>query len=108
MAARKTGPVVHVIFDTSCLFVDAADKLIGDEIGEFVLSTNAGLEIDVRWHLPQLAVDERKYQMNLRANRLLPHIEKVERLLGHNLAITPEILKGGVDSVIQRELERIT
>ena len=106
MAAKKTGPVVHVIFDTSCLFVDAADKLIGDEIGEFVLSTNEGLEIDVHWHLPQLVVDERKYQMNLRANKLLPHIEKVEKLLGHNLAITPEILKGGVDGVIQRELEK--
>jgi hypothetical protein len=52
MAARKARPTVHVIFDTSALFTEAADKLIAEEISEFIISTNSGLELDVCWHLP--------------------------------------------------------
>ena len=100
MAAVKIRPTVHVVFETSCLFVDAADKLIGDEISEFILSTNANLDITVRWYLPRLVKDERRYQMNLRAHRLTPHVARVEKLLGHNLGITADILTAGVDRVI--------
>jgi hypothetical protein len=106
MARRKIGPSVHVIFETSCLFVEAADKLIRDEISEFILATNEGVEITVKWYIPQLVQAERKYQMKLHARRLIPHLDKVERLLGHNLGITGEILDGKVDAVIEREVQR--
>jgi hypothetical protein len=81
MTRRTSKPSVYVIFDTSCLFVDAADKLIRHEISEFILATNEGGEITVNWYVPQLVLDERKYQMQLRAHRLIPHLSKVETLL---------------------------
>jgi hypothetical protein len=76
MAARKARPTVHVIFDTSALFTEAADKLIAEEISEFIISTNSGLELDVCWHLPALVREERRFQMNLEAEKFLPTIRE--------------------------------
>jgi hypothetical protein len=106
MPRAKIGPTIHVIFETSCLFVDAADKLISTEISEFVLAANEGIDLTVHWYIPQLVREERKYQMRLRAERLLPQLAKVETLLGHNLGITKEILINKVDDVIEREVQR--
>ncbi len=44
--------------------------------------------------------------MVLRAERLLPQLEKVERLLGHTFSITKEILVERVEAAINRESRR--
>lgn len=105
MAKPKPLPV-HIVLDTSCLFTDAADKLIREELSEFILSTIGRKEIDVTWHLPSMTRDERKHQMLIRAERLIPQLEKVERLLGHKFGITQETLEQRVEAVISREVAR--
>ena len=106
MSKRPKPLPVHIVLETSCLFTDAADKLIKEELSEFILSTINRREIDVTWHLPSLARDERKHQMVIRAERLIPQLEKVERLLGHKFGITKETLDERVDAVISREIAR--
>jgi hypothetical protein len=103
--AKKQPLAVHIVLETSCLFTDAADKLIRDELSEFVLSTTSHPEMNVTWHLPEIVKAERKHQMKLRADRLLPSLEKVEKLLGHNFAITPELLGERVEAAITQLTE---
>jgi hypothetical protein len=104
--AKKPPLAVHIVLETSCLFTDAADKLIRDELSELVLSTTTNPEMNVTWHLPEIVRAERKHQMKFRADRLLPALEKVEKLLGHTFAITPELLEDRVEAAINREIER--
>jgi hypothetical protein len=79
--ASKTKVAVHVVVDTNSLFTEAADKLLATEISDLISSSSANLELNVRWHLPWIVKAERQYQMLLRANRLIPHLQKVEKLL---------------------------
>ncbi len=103
MAARsKTA--LHIVLDTNALFTEAADCLLATEISEFVLKSFDN-DLDVRWYIPSVVTGERRFQMVERAKRLLPHLEKVERLLGHNLGITEEVLAARVDDVIKRHIE---
>ena len=53
----------------------------------------------------KLSEQNEKYQMMVRARRLLPHLEKVEHLIGHSFGITNELLEERVDAAIKREIE---
>jgi hypothetical protein len=103
MAARsKTA--LHIVLDTNALFTEAADRLLATEISEFVLKSFDN-DLNLRWYIPSVVTGERRFQMVERAKRLLPHLDKVERLLGHNLGITEEVLALRVDDVIKRHIE---
>ena len=94
------------MLETSCLFTEAADKLIKEELSEFILSTVDRAEFNVTWHLPDMVRAERKHQMLIRAERLIPQLEKVESLLGHKFGISKETLDDRVEVVISRETTR--
>jgi hypothetical protein len=40
-----------------------------------------------------------------RARKLLPNLEKLERLLGHKLGITAEVLEARVEEAIRKQVE---
>ena len=82
MPGKPNRVAVHIVLETSCLFTEAADKLVREELSAFILSTLESKEFDVTWHLPDIARAERKHQMSLRAQRFIPQLAKVENLLG--------------------------
>jgi hypothetical protein len=103
---RKTHMAVHIILDTNSLFTEAADKLIREELSAFILEWLERHDVNVNWHLPEIVRAERKYQMQARAQKLLPQLAKVESLLGHSFGITNETLEERVEAAIRREVER--
>jgi len=105
LVARKEKPLaVHIVLETSALFTDAADKLIKQELSELIQDANSRGEFNVTWHLPDIVKSERKHQMTLRAYRLLPHLQKVESLLGHAFGISKEVLDERVEAAIAKEV----
>src|SRR5262245_19212229 len=106
MMARKAPVAVHIVLDTNCLFTEAADKLIRQELSEFIIERVSTGDVTVIWHLPEIVRAERKHQMLARAKRLLPQLEKVESLLGHSFGISDETLEERVDAAIRREIQR--
>ena len=105
MIAAKHKTVVHVIIDTNALFTEAADKLLSSAISELIVGANDRLDLNVEWYIPWIVKSERQFQMLDRAKRLLPHLEKVERLLGHQLGITEEVLRTRVEEAIKKQIE---
>jgi hypothetical protein len=57
------------------------------------------------WYFPEVARDERQYQMQCKAVELLIYINKMEKLLGHNLNITEDIVKRRVEEAIERQIK---
>jgi hypothetical protein len=104
--SRQTVVNVHIVLDTNCLYTDAADKLIREELSSFILKSLDGEEVNVVWHLPEIVRAERQHQMMRKAQHLLPHLAKVESLLGHAFGITSETLEERVVAAIAREIER--
>jgi hypothetical protein len=104
---RKTlRPQLRVVFDTNALYTDSESYLVRTEVASLIrASTYADLEI--QWYLPEVVCHERQYQMRKKALELLPSIERLNRLLGHNLAITRETLIDNVQKVVSRRSEEL-
>lgn len=101
MSSKKHLPRLCVVFDTSALFTKQSSELVKSEVRNLISRNSAHTDISIQWFLPSTVIDERRYQMRERAFELLPSLEKLEKLLGHNLGITKEILVERVDRVIQ-------
>jgi hypothetical protein len=104
---KKSQPELKIVFDTSVLFTQVASDLVKNEIRTVIAKNARHNDLTIRWYLPEIVLDERRYQMESRAFELLPSIAKLEKLLGHNLNITEEILVHRVDEAIQRQLAEL-
>lgn len=76
-----------VVLDTNTLFTGLAHFFLRKEVGELIEQHSQHPDLTVHWIVPEVVCHEREFQMFDQALLLLPHVEKVERLLGHNLNI---------------------
>jgi hypothetical protein len=98
-------PKVHVVLDTNALFTDAADKLLSAEISALITEETKPLGLDITWYIPASVKAERRHQMLERGKGLLIPLGKLEALLGHNLAMSADILSLRVDEAISRQIK---
>jgi hypothetical protein len=87
---------LRVVFDTNALYVTptslgSASDLVRQEIVDLI-TTAKYPDLDILWYLPEVVRHERQYQMQAEALKLRSAINKIERLLGHNLALTDRVL----------------
>lgn len=104
---KKTTPRLLVVFDTSLLFSQVAYDLVCNEVKTFISVNSKHPDLCIQWYLPRTVIDERRYQMRNKAFELLPSITKLEKLLGHNLNITEDILINQVDAAIEKQLKEL-
>lgn len=104
---KKTTPELKVVFDTNILYTKVAYDLLRDEIKSLLERNSHHQDLSVRWYLPAIVVDERRYQMQGKAFDLLPSVTALEKLLGHNLNITQDTLNHHIDEVINRQLKEL-
>ena len=105
---RQTKPELKVLFDTSILFTEIAYDLTRPDVRQLIEENSSHHDLALSWYLPRVVVDERQYQMQQRALALLPSLEKLERLLGHKLNITPDILATRVKAAINDQIEKMS
>jgi len=95
---------LRVVFDTNALYVTptnigSASDLVRQEIADLIGKSKYP-DLDILWFLPEVVRHERQYQMQTEALKLRSSITKIERLLGHNLALTDQILLDHVETKI--------
>jgi hypothetical protein len=95
---------VHIFLDTNALFTEVANRLVAKEISDFILQSLDN-DLNPSWYIPSVVIGERRFQMFERAKRLLPHLEKVEQLLGHQLGISDKVLAARVDDAIKQHMD---
>src|SRR5689334_16437720 len=71
MSSKRTAPKVAIVLDTNCLYTEAADKLVCQDISDFILQEVPTLGVEITWHLPSVVKAERRHQMLERARKLL-------------------------------------
>jgi hypothetical protein len=81
-----------------------ANRLVAKEISDFILQSLDN-DLNPSWYVPSIVIGERRFQMFERAKRLLPHLEKVEQLLGHQLGISDKVLAARVDDAIKQHMD---
>ncbi len=100
----RKKPELKVVFDSNVLYTGTASDLINQSVAQLISESSRHQDITLSWYLPEIVVFERKYQMIRKGLELLPSVQKLEQLLGHNLNITAEIVEGRVNDVIQKQL----
>lgn len=100
-------PELKIVFDTSVLYTGSVSDLLREEVATFVQESKGNADLAVHCYLPEVVVSERQFQMQNKALDLLPHIRKVEKLLGHNLAINSETLEGRVIEVTKKQIQHL-
>lgn len=103
MAQRK-HPELKVVFDTSALYTGSASDLFNTKILSLIKDYSRVADLKVTWYLPKVVETEREYQMLEEGKELLPSIHKLEKLLGHNLNITEEIIHEKIKLTIIQQL----
>jgi len=102
---------LRVVFDTNALYVTptslgSASDLLRQEIADLIADSKYP-DLDILWYLPEVVRHERQYQMQTEALKLRPAINKIERLLGHNLALTDQILLDHVKTKIDERKDQL-
>lgn len=108
MSPKRVKPPhleLKVIFDTSALFTGSASDFLRKEVTDLISHTSNLPDLTIRWIVPEVVRHERQFQMQEAASGMLPTIERLERLLGHNLNITKEILNARVKDAVDRQIQ---
>lgn len=100
----QKNPELKIVFDTSALYTKASNKIFNVDSKRLINEHSHHTELDVSWFLPEIVRMEREHQMQNVAFDLLPGLEKLERFLDHNLAITKDILVSRVKESIDISL----
>lgn len=108
MAKKKDHKLeLKITFDTSSLYTGSEVYFLNKDVADAVREHSKHSEITVSWYCPDVVRHERQYQMQNRALELLPPINKLEKLLGHNLNITESIILRSVEEAIDDQLEEL-
>jgi len=103
--AKKRIPRLLVVFDTNVLFTQVASDLVRSEVQRIVKENSNHPDLTIEWYLPDVVLGERKYQMLLKANELLPNLSKLEKLLGHSFGVGDDTLELHVDNAINSSIQ---
>lgn len=106
MAAKNRIPKLLVVFDTNVLFTQVASDLVRNDAQRIIEQNSSHLDLEIVWYLPEIVVDERRYQMLGKAKELLPNMQKLEKLLGHKFGVGDDTLELHVDNAIANSIEK--
>ncbi len=96
---KRAKPQLKVVFDTNVLYTGSASDLVRQEAAKLIKDSKFP-DLEIQWYLPEIVRHERQYQMQRKALEMLPTIARLEKLLGHNLAYTNEILLERVEKAV--------
>lgn len=104
---RRKSPQLKVVFDTNALYVTssatgAASDLLRHEVSSLIAESKYP-DLDIVWCIPSVVRHERQYQMQTEALKLRSAINRIERLLDHNLALTDQALLERVETKINQK-----
>jgi hypothetical protein len=99
--------LLKIVLDTNLLYTGSASDLLQMPLQKLIGESSKHTDIQIEWHIPEVVRAEREYQMTNAASDLLPSIGKLERLLGHNLGISVDILSSRVRDAIGKQLKAL-
>ncbi len=105
---RKTKlPELKVVLDSNAIYNSSESYILSHEVHDLICESARHADLIITWYLPETVRHERQYQMQRRGRDLVPPIQKLERLLGHNLNITEEIISQRIQEGIDRQIAEL-
>lgn len=102
----KKKLTVKVVVDTNVIHIDSSNDLLRSEIINLIKVHSLIKDINIIWFIPEIVIKERIFQMRKIGEKLLPSIEKIEKLLGHNLHINEEIIESRINENVAKQIKQ--
>jgi hypothetical protein len=103
--AKKNPLKLIVFFDTNALYTQVASDLFRTDVRNLIKENSKHADLEISWHLPEVVIGERRFQMIEKARELLPNLQKMERLLGHTFGVGGDTLEIHVENTIKNEIK---
>lgn len=100
-------PKLCVVFDTNVLYTQVASDLVRASVKSIIDENSDHVDLNVEWHIPEVVIGERRFQMLRKASDLLPSLKKMESLLGHGFGIGEDTLEMHVDKAIDSSVKQL-
>lgn len=97
---------IKVVFDTNIIHAESFYYLLRKEMSDLITKNSSLMDIKVVWYIPEIVLKERLYQMTKEGKKVLPHIEKLEKLVGHDLGIKQDIIEQKVNEAVGKQIEK--
>lgn len=96
---------IKVFFDTNILYTNQAHLLLPRKVVDYIRDHRKIESVEIKWHIPRMVIEERRHQMSVSAESLMPKVNDLEKLIGHNLGINSEVLNDRITSKINKAIE---
>ena len=104
MAARRRRVELKIVLDTNAIWNDSESDLLRREISELVNNNRGDTHLVIQWTLPDIVLKERTYQMQRAAAKLLPYLQRLERVIGIPLNITEDMTNARIGENVARQV----
>ena len=98
---------IKIFTDSNIIHTNQSHLLVSSAVSAYIAEHKKIESVSLKWYLPSMVLKERKHQMLSAAIALSPKIFELEKLLGHSLAISEEIMSDRVDSKIKKTLNEL-
>lgn len=104
MPKKKQASELRVVFDSNAIWTQEPGELLPKAALQLIRNNNSHVDLKVLWYIPDVVRLERQFQMERRSLELLPTIHKLEKVIGHKLDITDDIIKMRVKERLETQL----
>jgi hypothetical protein len=104
MAKRRPKLQFKIVLDTNAIWARGESYLLSREMSELVDTNRGDAHLVIEWILPEVVLNERIYQMQREAVALLPGLTRLERVIGHPMNITEEIISTRISETVDRQV----
>ena len=98
---------IDVFFDANAVYSQSITDAIKNEVSDLIEQHSLFPELKIKWTIPEMALKERKRQMLVKAEALMPSISRMEALLGVNWGVTKENLSRHIDEVAEKQIKSL-
>lgn len=93
---------IKIFTDTNIIHTAQSHLLVSTSVSSYISEHKKIESVELKWYLPSMVLEERRHQMINAAIGLNPKLQELEKLLGHSLGISEEIMSERVDAKIKK------
>jgi hypothetical protein len=105
--SKPTIRELRVVLDTSVLHTQMPADLVNADTRKLIDEHASHADLRVVWHLPEVVVLKRHFQMKEKAASLVRDFQKMDALLDFKLDLTPEKIDQRIGQIIESQMATI-
>jgi hypothetical protein len=93
-----------IVFDTNAIYTAGGGLLLSQESSQLIKGSTGDERLGISWYLPDVVVEERRYQIVQEADKLRAGVSKFERFIGHAFNLTDDEMRRRIADNIQEQI----